>query len=748
MDRSRWQVFTIGPWTVEPRLHQISRDGLTHRLEPKVMAVLEMLSTRQGQVVSRDELLQTIWADVTVTENVVARAVASLRKVLEDDWRRPTYIQTVSKSGYRMVAEVRPVDTDTSPATRAVAQAVDRRRLLRRRALAATGILGAAVVLVMADGRSDRVPTLRAAGTTPLSVPVTTLPGREMYPAISPDGTRVAFVHPVDTDGDLHSSASWDIFVKDIGSEEVVRLTHEHGADGGPTWSPGGERLAWYRRSDEGCGLYVAPATGGTPDLISPCWQRIMGRLAWSPDGEWLASSESTSPDSPRRVILTEIASGDRQFLTNPPSGARGDQYPMFSPDGAQVAFTRAFPDGRGDVYVISVGGGEPRRLSSENRIVMGLDWTSDGNRLVYSASYGGIPALWSLPAIGGRPTPVRRSDHLVYWPSLSRADDRLVFSRYDDDTNIYTVDLEDGGSDGPPLPRLAAGSTRQELQPHVSPDGERLAFVSNRSGFFEIYTSHRDGTGVRQHTDFRGKIVAMPSWSPDGRSLAFHAHGETGADLYTVAGEERRPERLTDGRANELNASFSNDGQWIYFASDRSGDWQIWRMQIDGERVQQITRDGGFRGMEDPSGQRLIFFKHDEPGIWQVPLTGGPDTILLDEMVLSEFGHWTVTQNGIWFVRRGADAGLAFYDFEAESITTRYRPEKPVPYTPNTLAASPDGTTLVFVQVERSESDVVLLERSAWAGGPCCTVARPRFSALHARRHCPRPRSRRWRTS
>ena len=73
------------------------------------------------------------------------------------------------------------------------------------------------------------------------------------------------------------------------------------------------------------------------------------------------------------------------------------------------------------------------------------------------------------------------------------------------------------------------------------------------------------------------------------------------------------------------------------------------------------------------------------------------------------------VARTGIWFVRRGTDAGLAFYDFEKGRSATRYKPGKPVPYTPNTIAVTPDGKTILFVQVERSESDIVLLERSAW---------------------------------
>ena len=717
MERPDRNGFQVGHWTVEPQLNQISRGEEIRRLEPKVMAVLEALATRQGEVVTRDELLSAVWADVAVTDNVVARAVASLRKLLEDDWRRPVFIQTVSKSGYRMVARVVPRETVELPAaTEREAPPSLRRPWSKpsvRRIMVAAGVFAVGVVIVLAGWSRDSVSADRSGPAAIMPTPVTALPGREMYPAISPDGRRVAFVHAAHADGDLHTQEGWDILVKGVDTEDVVQLTRDPGLHTGPAWSPDSKRIAWYRVWQGECALYVSFASGGTPFRVADCGHRIMGRLSWSADGTWLASSESKALASPRQVVLTEIATGTRKILTTPPAESRGDQYPVFSPDGARVAFTRAFPDGRGDLYVVPARGGEPRRLSFENRIVMGLDWTADAEQLVYSASYGGTPALWRLATSGGEPSPVRATDLLAYWPSLSRTDDQLVYSRYDDDTNIYAVHADEGFQWS--AAELVAGSTRQDLQPQISPDGTRLAFVSNRSGSFEIYTSNLDGTGVRRNTRLEGPTVAMPSWSPDSRSVVFHAHGQDGIALYVVEADGRSPRRLTAAGAIALNPSWSVNGEWIYFASDRSGDWQIWKVDLDGEKTHQVTRQGGLRGMEDPSGKSLIYFKHDQPGIWQLPLTVGPERLLLSEMTLSEFGHWTVTDSGVWLVRRGAEAGLAFYDFDQQTTTTHYRPAKPVPYTPNTLAVSPDGKTVVFVQVERSESDIVLLKRSDW---------------------------------
>jgi TolB-like protein/DNA-binding winged helix-turn-helix (wHTH) protein len=108
MERPTTTTLRIGAWCVDPASGQISRDGETARVEVRTMRLLLCLAGHAGEVVSIDDLLSQVWSDVTVSPDSVYQAVASLRRLLGDDPKQPTYIETVPRLGYRMVAKVSP----------------------------------------------------------------------------------------------------------------------------------------------------------------------------------------------------------------------------------------------------------------------------------------------------------------------------------------------------------------------------------------------------------------------------------------------------------------------------------------------------------------------------------------------------------------------------------------------------------------------------------------------------------------
>jgi len=119
----------IGDWSVEPTFGALQRGGETVRLEPKTMELLVALASRPGEVVSREELLSTVWPGVVVGDEALSQAVTKLRKALGDDVRAPTYIETISKRGYRLIAPVKPPAADPAAEMAAApAQALSRRR--------------------------------------------------------------------------------------------------------------------------------------------------------------------------------------------------------------------------------------------------------------------------------------------------------------------------------------------------------------------------------------------------------------------------------------------------------------------------------------------------------------------------------------------------------------------------------------------------------------------------------------------
>jgi TolB-like protein/DNA-binding winged helix-turn-helix (wHTH) protein/tetratricopeptide (TPR) repeat protein len=101
--------FQVGPWLIEPSLNAVSHNGESIHLAPKVMAVLVCLAQHAGQSVSKEDLLHMVWPDTFVGDDVLKGSISELRRVLEDDAREPTIIQTIPKRGYRLVAPVQPV---------------------------------------------------------------------------------------------------------------------------------------------------------------------------------------------------------------------------------------------------------------------------------------------------------------------------------------------------------------------------------------------------------------------------------------------------------------------------------------------------------------------------------------------------------------------------------------------------------------------------------------------------------------
>ncbi len=96
----------IASWLVQPTLNRLSRDDRVIQLEPKIMDVLVYLAANAGQVVSKNDIMDAVWPDVFITESVITRSIAGLRRAFGDDVRHPRFIETISKRGYRLIADV------------------------------------------------------------------------------------------------------------------------------------------------------------------------------------------------------------------------------------------------------------------------------------------------------------------------------------------------------------------------------------------------------------------------------------------------------------------------------------------------------------------------------------------------------------------------------------------------------------------------------------------------------------------
>jgi Tol biopolymer transport system component/DNA-binding winged helix-turn-helix (wHTH) protein len=728
---SEKHLYDFGPFRLDLKTRMLLRDGLYVPLTPKSLETLAVLIENSGRIVDKEELLRLVWPGAFIEEATLAKTVSILRKALGED-EGHHYIDTVPKRGYRFAAKVHVGDVtvpEEEVATPAPAPLVPTSVVAVVAAPASAPRmnpvvkwLGIALILVAFAASVAWLSALRRrskeAVFLPKAIPLTSFSGRQNQVAFSPDGNQIAFVWDGPQGGPSH------IYAKLIGSEALLQLTHSPGTDSRPAWSPDGRNIAFLRSTPEGRAWYLTSALGG-PEAkladVSPYFDLGSANSAYfSSDGKTLAIVDKTTLAEPSSIFQLTVQGGAKRKLTSPPRGTTGDYYPAFSPDGKRLAFARAISFSATDLYVMPLAGGQPTRLTFDGLTIDGLAWTSDGREIIFSSRRGGsFDSLWRIGAGGGTPERVSATGENAISPAVSRDGNRLAYTRQLDDMNIWNFTLDAAGTVTSKTPLIA--STFRDSDPDYSPDGRRIAFTSGRNGSFGIWVSDSDGANPRLLFDGGAYVTGSPRWSPDGRRIVFdtRAHDPAHAgnpSIWTVDADGGEPTRLTAAGTGDVAPSWSHDGAWIYFASTRSGDLQIWKMPARGGTAVQVTRKGGFESFETADGQSLLYVKGREtPGIWRVPTGGGAEVAVTDRDQVGYWRCWRIAGGRIYFATATPPEGprVQLLDLGSGSMKLIAQLSKPPDATIPGLAVSPDGRSLLVTQYDQSGSNIIMVERA-----------------------------------
>jgi dipeptidyl aminopeptidase/acylaminoacyl peptidase len=288
-------------------------------------------------------------------------------------------------------------------------------------------------------------------------------------------------------------------------------------ADSGPTWSPDGTRIAFWRYGYTGAegesGVYVASAGGGEPRKIVPASAR---EPAWAPDGKTLAYSTETSI---RRV---NADGSQRRTLSGRLKGTVW--HPVWSRDGMHIAFLRTIFRGggsEGEIWVVRPDGTRLRRVAVDVPFRPGLDptpfsWAPDGRRLVYVRLANRTTDLWIVRVDGGKPRRVLRTSVSDRAPMWSPDGSRIAFTGKEviRPTRIFVLDLA----------RRTVEKVAFGLRPRWAPSGERLAFIGTSNGIGLYVAELGSGDATKLLASERG--VGEAEWAPQGDRLAVAAYG------------------------------------------------------------------------------------------------------------------------------------------------------------------------------------------------------------------------------
>ncbi len=544
-------------------------------------------------------------------------------------------------------------------------------------------------------------------------VPLTALPGSESFPSFSPDGSQVAFSWL------REGTRGYDVYAQAIGAGTPLRLTDDESAHVYPSWSPDGRSIAMWHvprgtspntTTTQGRLVIVPPLGGPERQVIE--WTGAARRIAWSPDGRWLAVSPATLRlNRDRGITMVSPATGEQIDWAGIDKTFAGSADPVFSPDGSEVAYTRARDDFSSEVYVAAVGrdgrpGGAPRLLPYGGEASYPV-WTRDGTALLLidgaPSSNGGVVRV----PVGGAGTPARLGG-LEHAGSIAVAcqTDRLAFHRPGIDVDLWRLDLANPTASG-----RVAPSTMWEEGADYSPDGTRLAFSSNRSGAREIWVADVSGDDALQLTNFGGPVPGWARWSPDGRQLAFDGRPAGNTEIFVVAAGGGGLRQLTAEPGEDARPAWSPDGRFIYFSSTRTGRREIWRMAADGRDPVQVTRTGAGT-VEVSADGAWIFYQGLTPplAVHRLRTDGRDDSVIVAGDV--RIGMFRPTARGLWFVTNPApgqtSVPLKVLRFADQTIQELVQ----VDFVPISvgLSVSPDERSVLITRNDRNGSDLHLV--------------------------------------
>ncbi|MET4729183.1 DNA-binding winged helix-turn-helix (wHTH) protein/Tol biopolymer transport system component [Lysobacter enzymogenes] len=672
----------VGDCLVDIPLREIRAPGARRprRITPKAMGVLLVLVDHADRVVSRDALLAEVWPDTLPTDDVVTQAITQLRKAFDEDRGNPRYIETIAKNGYRLLAKVRwlvpEAAADAAPAgaaesdagladpAAAPARAPERIEPIplpnqpRPRGTWRSIVAAVAAVLCLVVGlvwwslaRQSHAPGAAPAPVDPARVAgsprpyrlITSMPGFEVQPTLSPDAALVAYV--AIPEGQRGTA----ILVQTTDQTPPRQLSRPSGQaeDSTPAWSPDGRSIAFLRVDPaRSCKVLLIAANGGAEREVGECDSRNPPTFEWTPDGRGLIFGSMQTPQGMVGMRVLDLASGEWRAVPYRPGAGNLDLSPRFSPDGRWIVFLRNNP--QGDFWRLPAEGGTAERLSQLSADVRGWDWLPDNRSILFGRMIDGDTRLFRLDLETGQARDLGIES--AQFPAVAASRPAAAFVQRKPYFGLFRVVLGDTSKGAVHVVDPLFPSSARDMLPAAAPDGRQIVFFSDRSGSNHLWWADLDqpdslrmlqgvtpGTryGASWSADSTRVTVVGPD--PEGRNAVFEIVPASGrvTRLPVPVEEPIQAMQLPDPNRILILAS-AGDGRLRLSLFDRSAS--PWKLLAAIDDVSE--------GRADPAHGRLLFARQTQAGLWQADLALSPASIRQiddSEPVADRYRLWDV---------------------------------------------------------------------------------------------------------
>ena len=712
-------------------LRMVTRPELP-RLTSKGVAVLIELVRHVGTTVTRDHLLDRVWTGRFPTPDVLTQAIKELRRAFADDAKPSQYIETIPKVGYRLIASVlvldgpeggiyvesaHSLDADADraepaspPVTAANAASANGQQSAARwwiPAVAIVVVLAALAFFVprMRTSPSPEHPTFKATNVRAL----TSDPGPERRPHISPDGTRIAFgVNDKETNHDR-------IVVQSVEGSERVHLTvgsNQHEA--APVWSPDGTRIAFERLDVNYCVMFVASSLGGAEREVGPCRDYVVNYYDWTPDGKDLITAHNKDGgDGVLSLMRWELATGQKHFLDYQRRPEDQDLEPRYSPDGRWIAFRRGVAP-YSDLYVMDANDGNSvRQVTHVSARIRGYTWANDSQTIVLATNFEGTIGLYAIDIDGG---PLQRLGiSPAEYPDAARVGNNVVYEIPRSRNTVAFVPIKEGVA---PDPKPLTPSTGSDFNGVLSPTGDRIAFVSDRSGQVQLWLYDRASEIASPLTNNSNVAVFSPRWSSDGKRIVAVQHSAEGRKLVELEISTQRQRVLSKPGENVLFGIYGPDPDTYLIAIGTSGrDNQLFLVEhpaTPDEKRRALASSVAYADVD--MATRAVYYTEAKQGLSRLDLNGGTPTLITSKVNAVTMNGWHIVDGRVWFIGGLGDKPTVLNEFDPATGKEREVARLNVALQDVNFSVMPnrDGVIVAPVGVEDTDVGIFELTRTA----------------------------------
>jgi DNA-binding winged helix-turn-helix (wHTH) protein/Tol biopolymer transport system component len=617
--------YEFGSFRLDMGERRLESNGSSVALTPKALDLLSVLVANQGRLLTKDELLQQVWADTCVEESTLVQNIATLRRALGERSRGQQFIETVPKAGYRFVATVNRVEEAPDVDARLVlVEEYSRSRLSVEEieesvhpgwalgmSRTAALVLAAAVLALGGIWYARQMRT--AHSPVPLEfTQLTSFPDSVNSPALSRDGKMLLFIRG----GDGFEGGTGEIYLKVLPNGPPVALTHDGLVKMAPTFAPDGSHVIYTQKWSS----FSVPTAGGAPALFMP----NAAGLTWA---------------GPDRVLFSEIRDAPHMAVATANEG-RAYQRDVYVPDSHQgmAHFSYLSPDGKAVLVVemTTVTGWLQCRVvpfdGSSKGVQVGppgsrctaAAWSPDSRWMYLIAEIDGESHLWRQRFASGRPEQLTSGLNQERGIAVE-PDGRSVITSVG--TAQSTVWYHDERGDRP------VSAEGYAYRPQVSSDGVKVYYLVRRaakrsSWIGELWSA--DLTSGRIEPVLPNFLVQYFHVARDGKHVVFDSLDGTGRSRLWVASTDRSepPRRLTpEGNVDEQRPFFGASGA-IYFMREESTDRRfVYRMNTDGSGRRKLSDPITFLVNISPDERWAVVW--NTPGTSMLPLAGGPAQML-----------------------------------------------------------------------------------------------------------------------